>query len=109
MAGHSGAVRELQFGVDGNHIYTAATDKTLGIWDIETGARVKKLKGHNSFVNAINSTRRGLTQLCSGSDDSTVRIWDPRKKGQCVTLNNTYQVPFNFYMCIRFDFGMMNT
>ncbi|XP_011340428.1 U5 small nuclear ribonucleoprotein 40 kDa protein isoform X2 [Ooceraea biroi] len=67
MTGHSGAVMELHFSPDGNHLYTASTDMTLG-------------------------ARRGPTLLCSGSDDSTIRIWDPRKRGQCYTLNNTYQV-----------------
>lgn len=30
--------------------------------------------------------------VVSGADDCTIKIWDPRKKGQAVTLNNTYQV-----------------
>ena len=92
LASHSGAVMDMHFNTDGNHLYTASTDMTLGIWDIMAGKRIKKLKGHTSFVNCVNGTRRGVVQLCSGSDDSTIRIWDPRKKGQCYTLNNTYQV-----------------
>lgn len=48
--------------------------------------------GHTSFVNSCQSTRRGVTQIVSGSDDCSVKVWDPRKKGQCVTLNNIYQV-----------------
>lgn len=92
MSGHSGAIMELHFSPDGNHLYTASTDMTLGLWDIVAGTRIKKLKGHTSFVNSVSGARRGLTQLCSGSDDSTIRVWDPRKRGQCYTLNNTYQV-----------------
>lgn len=30
--------------------------------------------------------------VVSGADDCTIKVWDPRKKGQAVTLNNTYQV-----------------
>lgn len=92
LTGHSGAIMELHFSPDGNHLYTASTDMTLGLWDITAGTRIKKLKGHTSFVNSVSGARRGLTQLCSGSDDSTIRVWDPRKRGQCYTLNNTYQV-----------------
>lgn len=94
MTGHSGAVMELHFSPDGSNLYTASTDMTLGLWDIVVGTRIKKLKGHTSFVNSIAGARRGPTQLCSGSDDSTIRVWDPRKRGQCYTLNNTYQVLF---------------
>lgn len=106
MTGHSGAVMELHFSPDGNHLYTASTDMTLGLWDIVAGTRIKKLKGHTSFVNSVSGARRGPTLLCSGSDDSTIRIWDPRKRGQCHTLNNTYQVSYldlNNYIIVDMD------
>lgn len=106
MTGHSGAVMELHFSPDGNHLYTASTDMTLGLWDIVAGTRIKKLKGHTSFVNSVSGARRGPTLLCSGSDDSTIRIWDPRKRGQCHTLNNTYQVSYldlNNYIIVDTD------
>lgn len=91
---------ELHFSPDGNHLYTASTDMTLGLWDIVAGTRIKKLKGHTSFVNSVSGARRGITQLCSGSDDSTIRVWDPRKRGQCYTLNNTYQVFFIVFIIV---------
>jgi len=92
LSGHTGAVMDLQFSTDGDTIYTASTDKTICFWDIKTGARIKKLKGHASFVNSIHPARRGPQLLCSGSDDCTIKIWDPRKRSDTVTLNNTYQV-----------------
>lgn len=48
--------------------------------------------GHNSFVNSCHPARRGPQLIASGSDDCSIKIWDARKKGQAVTLNNTYQV-----------------
>ena len=48
--------------------------------------------GHGSFVNSCHTARRGPVKLCSGSDDCTIKIWDPRQKNQATTLNNTYQV-----------------
>lgn len=92
LSGHTGAVMDLQFSTDGDTIYTASTDKTICLWDIRTGARIKKLKGHASFVNSIHPARRGPQLLCSASDDCTIKIWDPRKRSDTVTLNNTYQV-----------------
>lgn len=53
MSGHSGAVMELHFSPDGNFLYTGSTDTTLGLWDLETGTKIKKLKGHTSFVNSV--------------------------------------------------------
>ncbi|XP_037079851.1 U5 small nuclear ribonucleoprotein 40 kDa protein-like isoform X2 [Pollicipes pollicipes] len=92
MAGHTGAVMELCFSTDGDRLYTASTDKTVAIWDVVSGLRVRKLRGHTTFVNAVSAARRGPTQLCSGGDDSTVRVWDGRKKTPSATLQTTYQV-----------------
>lgn len=39
---------ELHFSTDGNSIFTASTDQTIGIWDIESGTRLKRLKGNSS-------------------------------------------------------------
>lgn len=92
MSGHTGAVLEAHFSTDGSYVYTCSTDKTLAIWDICTGQRVRRLKGHGSFVNSMQGNRRGQQILCSGSDDRTVRIWDSRKKLATHTLDAPYQV-----------------
>ena len=43
-------------------------------------------------MNAVSSARRGPSLICSGGDDSTVRIWDGRRKTPTATLQATYQV-----------------
>jgi len=53
---------------------TSSTDKTLGLWDVEVGVRIRKFRGHQSFVNSCNVARRGPQLLCSGSDDGTVKV-----------------------------------
>lgn len=93
-------------------LFTCAVDKTGAVWDCEVGERVKKLKGHTSFVNSICPARRGLSLLVTGSDDGNIKVelpnnynydnsydcnnlpkvWDVRKKGAVQTFNNTYQV-----------------
>lgn len=92
MNGHSGAVLEAHFSPDGSNIYTCSTDKTLSIWDVPQAVRVRKLKGHTGFVNSVQGTRRGNATLVSGSDDCTIKVWDPRKRHAAHTLDNKYQV-----------------
>ncbi|XP_041361654.1 U5 small nuclear ribonucleoprotein 40 kDa protein-like [Gigantopelta aegis] len=92
LKGHTGAILELHFSTDGNTLFTASTDKTAAVWDVEVGVRIRKLKGHQTFVNAINPARRGPQLVCTGSDDGTVRLWDARKKGTIQTFQSTYQV-----------------
>ncbi|CAB1455375.1 unnamed protein product [Pleuronectes platessa] len=92
LKGHSGAVMELHYNTDGSMLFSASTDKTVGVWDSETGERMKRLKGHTSFVNSCYPARRGPQLVCTGSDDGTVKLWDIRKKGAIHTFQNTYQV-----------------
>ena len=54
MKGHTGAVMELCFSPDGAHLYSCATDNSVAVWDVPTGTRIKKLKGHASFVNSVS-------------------------------------------------------
>ncbi|NXR72520.1 SNR40 protein, partial [Pycnonotus jocosus] len=62
-------------------LFSASTDKTVAVWDSETGERVKRLKGHTSFVNSCYPARRGPQLVCTGSDDGTVKVnpssWSP--------------------------------
>ncbi|XP_031567783.1 U5 small nuclear ribonucleoprotein 40 kDa protein-like [Actinia tenebrosa] len=92
LKGHSGAIMDVHFSTDGDTIFTASTDKTLAMWDYETGSRIKKLKGHTSFVNSCCPSRRGMQYIVSGSDDCTIKLWDTRKRGCVQTFQNAYQV-----------------
>ena len=70
-------------------LFSASTDKTVAVWDSETGERVKRLKGHTSFVNSCYPARRGPQLVCTGSDDGTVKVsvlckeivWNESKMG----------------------------
>ncbi|XP_018603419.1 U5 small nuclear ribonucleoprotein 40 kDa protein [Scleropages formosus] len=92
LKGHSGAIMELHYNTDGSLLFSASTDKTVAVWDSETGERIKRLKGHTSFVNSCYPARRGPQVVCTGSDDGTVKLWDIRKKASVHTFQNTYQV-----------------
>ena len=63
---HSGAILQLTFSEDGNHFYTASTDKTVGVFDSHTAQRVKRLKGHTLYVNSCHPARRGPPLIVSG-------------------------------------------
>lgn len=45
------------------------------LWDVANGENTATLKGHTSFVYSVVYAPDGKT-LASGSDDSTVKLWD---------------------------------
>ncbi|KAI9000016.1 WD40-repeat-containing domain protein [Gaertneriomyces semiglobifer] len=92
LSGHTGAILEVQWSSSGQNIFSASTDKTLGIWDATTGERIKKLKGHTEYINTCAATRRGQDMIVSGSDDGSVKIWDPREKHPVVDLEGKWPV-----------------
>ncbi|XP_050087210.1 U5 small nuclear ribonucleoprotein 40 kDa protein [Anopheles aquasalis] len=92
LSGHSGAIMEAHFSPDGSNVYSCATDKVVAVWDVPTCTRIRKLKGHTHFVNSCSGARRGPTLIVSGSDDSSIKIWDARKRHVISTFDNTYQV-----------------
>jgi WD40 repeat protein len=69
-------VRSVAYSPDGQHIISGSDDKTIRIWDAETGAAVgKPLEGHTDCVWSVAYSPDGQ-HIISGSDDKTIRIWD---------------------------------
>jgi eukaryotic-like serine/threonine-protein kinase len=65
----------LAFSSDGSRIIGGMADRTVRLWDAETGKLVATLPGHSDFVTAIALSPDGA-RLASSSYDRTLRVWD---------------------------------
>jgi eukaryotic-like serine/threonine-protein kinase len=65
----------LAMSPDGRHLAGAMGDRTVRIWDLESGAVVKTLHGHVDLANNVAYSPDGR-RLASISYDRTIRIWD---------------------------------
>ena len=76
--GHTGVVYSLSYSPNGAHVVTGSEDKTIRIWDVESGAVVgEPLAGHTDRVMSVAYSPDGR-HIISGSEDHTIRIWDAK-------------------------------
>ena len=65
---------------------SGSRDKTILIWDTETGVIVKNITGHTNSIRALTVLQNGL--LVSSARDNTIKIWNPLNDWSLVqTLN----------------------
>jgi WD40 repeat protein len=75
LEGHRDSITAVAILPNSSHALSGSKDRSLALWDLETGARVHIMKGHKKLITAIAVTpdcRRAI----SGSGDCTVRMWD---------------------------------
>jgi len=88
----NGAIINLDFDKkDGDHFVVASTDHFGGYFDMHKGVRVRKLIGHESILNDACFARKDVNMAATVADDSTVRLWDVRKKNPTQKFQFRYQ------------------
>jgi len=75
FTGHSSAVWGCAFSPDGKKVVSASHDKTLKLWDVETGAEIRTFTGHSDSVWRCAFSSDG-TKVVSASEDTTLKLWD---------------------------------
>jgi WD40 repeat protein len=60
---------------DGRRAVTGSADKTVRVWDLDTGACLRTLEGYSNWVMSVALHEDGRRAVM-GSGDETVRVWD---------------------------------
>jgi F-box/WD-40 domain protein MET30 len=102
LKGHTDRVMCLQYAEDGAFpvLITGSYDRTVRVWNVETGAAVRVLRGHTRAVRALQFD---ACKLVTGAMDRTLRVWDWRT-GRCV---RTLEGHTDGVVCLHFDAAVL--
>ncbi|MEM7585235.1 MAG: caspase family protein [Acidobacteriota bacterium] len=78
--GHSSAIRSLAISPNGESLASGSDDRTVKLWQVETGKLIRTLEGHTEGVNSVAFSPNGRL-LASGSGSvprgpNTVKLWE---------------------------------
>ena len=82
LEGHQAGVSSVNVSPDGHRALSASDDKTLRVWDLNTGKCLRVLIGHTDGICSVRVSAdwRGAV---SGGLDKTLRVWD-LETGYCL-------------------------
>ncbi|MCX6156964.1 MAG: protein kinase [Ignavibacteriae bacterium] len=73
--GHTDRIYSVDFSCDNKKALSGSRDKTIRLWDIETGKEIRRFEGHTGEVISVEFSPDGRYAL-SGSKDNTIRLWE---------------------------------
>ncbi|MCG9891117.1 MAG: WD40 repeat domain-containing protein [Thermosynechococcaceae cyanobacterium MS004] len=93
-----GGVVGVAFSPDGKRFATSDTKGDIQIWDAQTGAQIRRCRGHQHWTWDVAFSPNGQ-YLASASDDYRVKLWDV-ETGQCL---QTYEGHTNSVNAVAFS------
>ena len=88
---HAQSVGCLAVSPDGTMLASGSSDRTVKLWELNTGTEIRTLTGHFGEVEAITISPDGDI-LASGRADTTVRLWELKTGRELCRLDHPHKV-----------------
>jgi len=99
LKGHNHFVQDVVISSDGQYALSASWDKTLRLWDLNTGKTTRHFIGHTNDVLSVSFSADNR-QIVSGSRDKTIKVWNTL--GDC-KFTITEEGHGEWVSCVRFS------
>src|SRR5438105_1014992 len=86
LRGHQDGVFWIAFSSDGHRLASAGRDRTVKVWDTQSGAELVTFKGHGNQVLRVTFDREN-GQVASAAADFLVKIWDAGTGKEAICLD----------------------
>merc|ERR1712045_192815 len=99
LGGHSEPVASVTLSSDGQFALSGAWDRTMRLWDLNTGATVRTFQGHTKdvFSVAFSGDNR---QIVSGSRDKSIKLWNTLAECKFTITEDCHT---DWVSCVRFS------
>jgi WD40 repeat protein len=96
LLGHTKEIYSVAYSSDGLSAVSGSKDKTIRLWNIESGETIKMFQGHMHGVTSVAFSSNNK-QIISGSYDNTVHLWNI-DSGKIVKILKTPQLSHTNYV-----------
>jgi WD40 repeat protein/tetratricopeptide (TPR) repeat protein len=86
LNGHKGGVFSATFSPNGRFVVSNGRDRTLRLWDVESGEELHRFVGHADHIRGLAFSPDGKYVLSGSTLDGSVRLWKVPEPGN-------YRVP----------------
>ena len=75
LTGHNGSIYSLAFSKDGHYAVTGSSDKSVLLWDVNTGITLRNLGSHDGTIYSL-AFISSKGQVVSAGADHALKVWD---------------------------------